>query len=309
MSVDPQSADGPEISVIIASFSGEKALIRCLDSIVPQAAKAEVLVATNLWPEVVAGLRQRFPTVRFLQGPKHSGVFALRSLAARMARGRLIALTEDHATVSPQWIQALIAAHRGGHRIIGGPIDNGLDQSVFDWALYFAEYGNFMPPLREGRVALVSGVNAAYDRELLMGCEEIWANGLYENMVHDALRDKGHDFYLVTNAWVRSHLKMSFSEATKHLFSGGRHFGRHRCDRSNSPRRLFWGLAAPLVPLVLIQRIIRHVVGHRPDRLGLVVKALPYLVCLIGAWSLGEVLSYWSLASPREGLQPARSKA
>jgi hypothetical protein len=183
-----------------------------------------------------------------------------------------------------------------------------LDRSVFDWALYFAEYGLYMPPVREGVVAALSGVNAAYDRELLMSCKEIWTNDLYECVVHDALREKGCEFFLAAGACVKSHLKMSFSQAAKHLFLGGRHFGSYRCERSDSPRRLFWGLVAPVVPLVLIQRIIRHVAGHRPDRLGLIVKALPYLLCLIGAWSLGEAVAYWSLASPRAPWQPARSK-
>ncbi len=122
---DYESEDRPAISVVVASWSGEDSVSRCLDSLEPQWGSAEVIVALNGPASVAGRLEKRYPTVRFVRGPHDASVFELRTLGAEQAHGQLIALTEDHTTVSPQWVEALCAAHGEGHDIVGGPVDNG----------------------------------------------------------------------------------------------------------------------------------------------------------------------------------------
>jgi hypothetical protein len=285
-------AAAPPISVVIASWSGGQAVSRCLDSLLPQSAWAEVIVASNTSSETVADLEARYPAVRFLRADRDATVFQLRALGAAQARSGLIAHLEDHTTVSPHWIEALCSAHAEGRTIIGGPVENGLTDRAYDWALYFCEYGIYMPPLPRGETRILSGLNVAYAAALLASCREIWREAFYETNVHSALQAAGHKLYLVPEAWVKSHLQMKFGHAMIHLFGGGRHFGAFRKANSSALSRLLWILASPAVPLVFLLRIARGVAQKQPSRLKDVLRGLPYLLLLLSAWGAGEAAGY-----------------
>ena len=302
---DSSRVDGAALSVVIASWSGRDHLIRCLESLEPQLGPAEVIVALNFPFASTEGIRQRFPHARFLQAPPGTSVFHLRAMGAAATTRQLIALIEDHVTVGPNWVGALADAHRRGHGIVGGPVDNGLRQRAFDWALFFCEYGVHMPPVPEGPVGLVSGVNVAYDRDLLAQCRLIWQESFQEHEINDALKPAGHEPYMIPDAWVASHLPMSLSEAMEHLFTGGRHFARYRASQSSPLKRLLWIAASPAVPLVLFSRITRRVAARNPAQLRHLVRGLGYFTLVLGAWSVGEIAGY--LGAMRTG--PTRARA
>lgn len=300
-----EDREHPQVSVVVASFSGEAALTQCLQSLVAQLAGVEVIVATNAAADVVSQLAARFPAAVFVRGPAEASVFQLRSLGLVQARGRLIALTEDHCTVAPDWIETLRAAHEGGHAIVGGPVDNGLCRRIYDWALFFCEYGTYMPPFPGGSTRVLSGVNVAYAREVLLGCRSTWQEAFYENEVHDVLRAAGYQLHLAEKACVRNHLRMSLWGAMVHLFGGGRRFGGYRKSQSRPVLRGLWVVLAPAVPFIHLSRISRRVVTRRAERVGTLVRSLPYLLCLLAAWTAGEALGYLTgLPVPRAAKQP-----
>lgn len=250
-----------------------------------------MIVATN---RAGGELERRYPQARFLRGPQGATVPRLRTLGADAARGRLVALLEDHAAASPCWAIALREAHRAGHRIIGGPVENGLQSRAVDWALYFVEYGFYMPPMLKGPVPRLSGLSIAYDRELLRSCHDVWKETLQENEVNDALRAQGHVLHLAPDAAVDSFLPMTLGYGMGHLRDGGRHFARYRAARSSGAKRLAWALASPLVPAVLFLRLVRGIAARKPARLLQVVRALPFLALVLGAWSWGEATGYFA---------------
>src|SRR5437867_8963443 len=86
----------PRLSVVIASWSGKKALIRCLQSLMPQAGGAEVIVAFRGISDLAAVLASGFPGVRFVRGPADASVFLLRTLGVHETRGRL--RSEEHTS-------------------------------------------------------------------------------------------------------------------------------------------------------------------------------------------------------------------
>jgi hypothetical protein len=283
---------GPDESVVVASFSGETTLERCLCSLISTSTPAsEIVVATNAPSAVVARLAARLPGVHFYSFASETTVFQLRSLGIAQARGQRIALLEDHCTVPAEWLEQLRAAHAAGHTAVGGPIDCG-ENSPFAWALYLCEYSAYMSPLPEGPVAALLAANTSYSRAALRDCRSVWQDGFYDNEVHDALRSAGETLYLAANARVHSHLRMTPREAMTHLFCGGRRFGGYRKARSSPWQRTFWVLAAAAVPAVLMARIISRVWARRRDRLVTVVLGLPYLACLLLAWSAGEAMGY-----------------
>ena len=282
-------ADAPDLSIVVASWSSDESLARCLASLAPQWDGAEVIVATN---RPGGQLERRCPHARFLRGPDGANVFQLRTLGAAAARGRLVALLEDHAAAGPRWAAALRDAHRAGHGIIGGPVENGLRLRAVDWALYFVEYGYYMPPMPGGPAPRLSGLNIAYDRELLRSCRDIWQESLQENEINDALRAKGGALHLAPDAVVESFLPMTLGFGMGHLRDGGRHFARYRASHCSDAKRLLWALASPLVPAVLFLRLARGIAWRRPGRLFELLRALPFLALVLGAWGWGEATGY-----------------
>ena len=281
-----------QLSVVIASWSGREALTRCLESLLPQVEMAEVIVAFRGVSDLMATVGSRFANVRFLRGPADASVFLLRSLGVHEARGQLIAMLEDHAAVSVGWAKAMLDAYAAGKKIFGGPIENDAKSSAYDWALYFAEYGIYMPPLPAGQRSILSGVNIAYDHATLQSCRGVWESVFYETDVNAMLISAGHKLYMVPEASVTSRLRMPMREAMVHLFGGGVHFAEFRKRQSGAVARRLWVIAAPAVPLVLLLRIIRLTMGRQPARIIQIIRALPYLLLLVGAWAAGEARSY-----------------
>ena len=285
------SAAGPAVNVVVASFSGEAALTRCLESLAGQA--PEIVVATDLDGDVVTRLSRRFPTARFLAAPRGATVFHKRALGVAVARGRLVALTEDHCTVAAGWVEALRAAHAAGHPVVGGVVENGRAATTEGRALYWCEYAAHMPPLPEGPAAVLSGVNVAYDRDVLLKCRPVWQDLFYESEVHEALRRAGHRLHRAAGAGVTSHLSFDFGEAMAHLFRGGVRYGRGRVARSSPAAKALLCLAVPAVPAVLLWRIVAAVLSRRAREAGLLALALPRAICLLTSWAAGEALGYW----------------
>jgi len=118
-------SDSSEVSVVIASCSGPDDLRLCLESVMPHAAEAEIIVAapTSFRAGPVVA---RFPGVILLEAPESTSVFRLRSLGLARARGRFVVLTEDHCVVAPDWLERLQAAHAEGRSVVGGPVDSGM---------------------------------------------------------------------------------------------------------------------------------------------------------------------------------------
>lgn len=282
--------------VAVASFSGAQSLVRCLRSLEVGAAGAEVIAAVAGGADLDA-VAAAAPRARLIVAPPGTSVFRLRSLALAEAHADFVALLEDHCTVAPGWLPALLSAHAKGHAVVGGPVDHA-GTGAYDWALYLSEYGPYQPPVIDGPVGALSAVNAGYDREALLTCQGAWSEAFYENEVHDALRARGFGLHLAAGAMVTTHLRMPPKAAAAHFFGGGRHFGRYRKTRQPALRRALLPLAAPLVPLVLLGRILGRVARRNPRRLPRSMVALPYLAWLVGAWSVGEAAGYLARVPP-----------
>jgi glycosyltransferase involved in cell wall biosynthesis len=281
----------PEISVVVASFSGPERLRACLLSVLPQAAGQEVIVARGGAPGGVASLKGEFAGVRFIEAEAGASVFRLRTVGVEQARGPVVALLEDHCVASSKWLEAILHAFGDGRAVVGGTVVSGA-RTLYGWALFCCEYLAFMPPLPSGAAETLSGVNAAYRRDALDAVRPAWAQEFRENEVHDALRARGHALYRESAAQVQSNLDMPLPAAMLHLYGGGRHFASFRHQGATALQRVARTLLAPAVPVVLLGRILRQAAWRGRRDLIRMLLALPFIVVLTVAWSAGEGVGY-----------------
>jgi hypothetical protein len=273
-------------SIVVASFSGEEVLRSCLDSLERHHGDAEVIVPWAADPEALARVQSSYAWAELVGAERATSVFQLRSVGLSRARGDVTLLLEDHCEVGPGWLEALRGSVEREHGFAGGPVESG-SRSLAGFALHVVEYGALMPPVVDSRAILA--VNAAYDRRALDACATVWADGFFDNEVHDALRAAGHVPRMIAGATVRTHLAWPLTRALRHLFQGGARFGAYRSQRSRRAERVLRVLAAPLVPALLLARLVGRVAIRRPRALPRLVFALPSVSLLVAAWGAGEL--------------------
>ncbi len=296
------------LSIIVTVVSGKAALRRCLESLAPQIdpAETEVIVPYDQWAAEVGGLAQEFPQVHFhfyddLGLASSSSVPALahrlydrrRAVGLSLARGRIIAMTEDHAVPADDWVRRIIAAHAQSYAVIGGAIDidNAIDHPL-NRALYYCDFGRYGSPLTSGEAEYVSDVNVSYKREALDAICDVWREAYHETTVHWALRSRGEVLYLDPRLAVYQHRPaITWRQAYRERIEWGRVFAETRVVAISFGRRLFYAVSAPALPALLLLRVWKQMLRQRlaPGR---IIQTLPVAAVLLTGWALGELIGY-----------------
>ena len=277
----------PALSIVIAAWNGADSLERCLQSL--GCDNAEVIVAANrAIPET---LREQFPRVRFLSLPETAIVPELRTAGVLESTGDIVALTEDHCRFGQGWRQQVRKAHEGGGCAIGGPVENASVERALDWAVYFYDYGKFMPPIRPGPAGELSGANVSYKRAALMAESESFRNGFFEPAVHRALVQRHGGLYLSSNAVIYHNKSYRLGEAVQQAYHLARGYAALRVQHAAAWRRILFVLGSPLLFPLLPSRVIGSILrkGRRRKEL---LRSLPYLILLTASWAWGEFRGY-----------------
>lgn len=297
------SEAAPLLSVVVTVTSGGEHVERCLEALAAQqdAAPFEVLVPVDAGVAGVDGWRARFPKVRFPDvvagtgapgrpdpGRAHLAYDQRRAAGLAAARGRLVALTEDHARPAPDWCASVADAHaRLPHAAIGGAIENGTDLPL-TWAVYFCDFGRYQPPLPEGPAAYVSDVNVSYKREALEAVSSSWRGSYHETAVHGALRARGEVLWLCPRIRVRQERgRLRLRSVLRERFAWGRLYAGKRAHEVPPQRRWTLALGTPLLPPLLLFRQVRNARRRRLQWRAF-LRALPWIAVLLVAWSAGE---------------------
>jgi len=187
----PAREETPELTIVVASVNGLSVLEPTLDSIdaLPERDRIEVIVVETLGGATRDHLLGRHRPVVVVESPRQP-IPRLRYQGVTRARGRLVAILEDHARVDPGWARSLIAALEGPWGAVGGPVENGRDGLV-NWAVYFCEYAPYMAPLPEGETTDLPGNNIAYKRPHLLRHAQVLDDGKWESWINDRLRADG----------------------------------------------------------------------------------------------------------------------
>jgi hypothetical protein len=310
-------SEAPRLSVVITCTTAGEHVDRCIESLQAQvgAPPFEVIVPVDasLPSADIARWRERFPEVHFPElsaeaeteasdpGLRHLAYDRRRAAGLTAARGEWIALTEDHARAATNWCAQIAAAHtRLTHAAIGGAIDNASPQTL-TWAVYFSDFGRYQSPLPEGAAEYVSDVNVSYKRAPLEAVSNTWSEAYHETGVHGALLARGETLWREPTIVVRQDRgELDISNCLSERFAWGRLYAGKRAHEVSAGKRFALALLSPLLPPLLLLRQARNAWSRGRNRAPF-LRAFPWLVVLVVAWSAGETVGLWTGRATRGG--------
>ncbi len=286
------------ISAVVASFRERHILDACLASLLPQCASAgaELIVARADASPAIEALAHAYPDIRFVHVPIGTGIPQLRAAGLSVAGGLITALTEDHCVASPGWVSTMAAYADTDVDVVGGGMDNARADRALEWGAFFAEYGFFSavtprPPQPEGTTLLLTGANVAYARRVLPDVIAWTLDGAWENVVHDRLRAGGAVMRFDPTARVGQNLMYSLGAFCAERYQHGHDYARVRLALSPGENRFVRIAASLALPPVLTLRVARTAVGSAARAVSF-LRALPFTLTFLAAWSAGEAIGY-----------------
>ena len=140
----------PMVSVVIPTYNEESRIRNCLHSIFAQRTEHsfEVIVVDSSRDGTADLVRREFPEAQIIQRTQQTFAAEARNIGIENARGSLVAFIDADCVAEPDWLNAIVSAHRSHFLAIGGPIALNTPATLAGTALFgieFAEYGQSSP--------------------------------------------------------------------------------------------------------------------------------------------------------------------
>jgi hypothetical protein len=278
-------ATRPTISVIIAAAEGDAA--RGFADIVSALRRQE-----GQFDEILVVGPDRFdaPNVRWVQTSEPlvpmrwaRGIQAATSDVALLTTSQMFPDDRWVATATAPFTDPTCAA-------TGGPIDPPRRGGAVAWACFFLRYNAYLSPPTSKFVNDLAADNAAYRRSELISQKKL-DGGFWEPEFHRVMLAKGLKLVWSPDMRVQLLTGPPMGEFMRQRFEHGTRFGRNRLADAGFIVRAARVATSPLIPGVFLAKIVRRVVtGGR--HIGRFLYALPAMMCLLLAWSLGEMWGY-----------------
>lgn len=286
------AGDAPALSVVVVSLGSAASFRDVLHALADQRGAPPLEVIVPVDERVRATLdagNVSLRGARIVAVPGRVSSWVLRAEGVRAARAPLVATLEDCALPGAGWAARIVAAHAGSDAAVGGPVEKRLPDGAVGWAMYFFDYGRYVPPLGSARVSYLSACNVSYKRAALERVRETWRDAMHETDVHWALLGKGETMLLDEQVVVQLRREVTLRAARDEVRAHGELFGRGR--RMSAPARVLRVLTAPILPFVLLARSATPLL-RAPGLIGPWFRALPAAAVLAAAWAVGEVRGY-----------------
>jgi glycosyltransferase involved in cell wall biosynthesis len=283
----------PQLSVIVPAVNTLLDLTECLQALEVErtSVELEVLVIDRLGGEVPTAMPRLFPWATVIPVSAGTTIPEMRAVGFRHARGRAVAVIEDHVIVPPGWARRLIDALDEGHDVVGGSVENAATGTLLDWAAFLCEYSHCIPPIDSGSVTWLTGNNVVYRRELLDAHRDVVEAGQWENHLHDSLRREGIELHCRPEIVVGHKKHYTFGEYLSQRYLYARSYAGARVAGTPLPKRLAYGMAAFALPPLLLYRTVTRIVRKR-RHLGTLARSLPLISAFVISWGAGEVVGY-----------------
>jgi len=287
-----------KLSVIVVCLNPANVREACLDALQAQVRVGDMeVLAVGHWSDGEKQLdpegdfsspTERFPVVKWLSVPAETTIPQMRTYAILRSYGEIVALLEDDCVVSKNWVQEIMQTQAGLEQIVGGPVAPGKYRYLLDWALYFCEYGRFMPPFYGPQNAL-PGNNVAYKKIALPSLS--LGDGFYEVFFHDAWMRLGKQLIADPKLEVTNVNHWSLRHVTNMPFHHGRAFaGMRSCNFALWQKGLYTILSFAL-PVIKATRLATVVFTRKQYRTQFLLS-LPWSLIFLSSWSLGELVGY-----------------
>jgi hypothetical protein len=270
--------DNIDLSVVVVTLVDQAHLDHCLEALTKQqtTARFEVIIPCDESLGDVNAMIMRYRDWKFVRTHGTQTYAQLRSLGVRQARGRLVAVTEDHCLPEPDWVKSIVEEHANAPVAIGGVVEKTPPDDALNWAVYFLDYLRYMPPVEAGETHELTDLNVSYKMSALQEIAGVWQREFHEPNVH-ALWDR---------------------------YAFGRLFGSTRVAETPLGKRLLYAALAPALPVLLVARLSGHIRRKKRHKKEFLM-ALPAIVLLATAWAFGEFIGYVTRKSdPRLAPQP-----
>jgi hypothetical protein len=252
-----------------------------------------ILVSPNM-QGVSAQEFEMFGAWQWLQVPEVRQIGPAMEAAVRAAHAPYVTYAEEHAQFHIDWAERLIDAHERGYEAVGFVMDNANPKTLVSWAHLYGQFGPVVHPVISTESNILAGHHSSYSKELLLGYGNLMAAMLEdEAALHLDLGTRGKKMFIAGDA-ISKHVNISnLSSYIRLDYFGQRGFAAARARVGKWPwrRRVAYAAAAPLIPWVRLQRILKHI-----WRTGRQNKLMPQILFPIGlavtAGAWGEMLGY-----------------
>jgi hypothetical protein len=288
------NSDLPAMSVILVTPTNLGDLSPILGALAAQTSRQE-LELLLVTPADESATQISWPTgfhsVSVIQLPEITSRGSAAAGAVCVARGKIVALMENHVLPDLDWAEQILLAHRGSWVAVGPRIDGLNLRSWTSRAYRLVFYGRLTGRDQPEETDYLPWHNTTYKRRVL----EPFVNQLdellnHEERFHRLLLAQGHRFCYWPAARLR-HVNVSRpGRALSLAFFTGRIFAAERDRHWALWRRLTYAVAWPLFPwirLVLMQPDLRRIARHEP-----IWFLLPLVTLLLHAIALGEAVGY-----------------
>jgi len=284
----------PEVTVVIAAIDARATVRDSLRRFLEEAGSSSEVILVDASRDGSAELAQlEFPRLRVLRRPPGTLTPELWREGLEASNAPLLAFSTAQMIPCRGWLSALRARMEAtGAAAVGGPIEPARKLSALDRAVYLLRYVHYLRPLAKPDSTEPPGDNALYRRDRLQGLESTWESGFWEAEVHRALTARGERLVMAPEAMVEFQGGGTLLSILRQRRDHAWHYGAARGARMSLAERFARSAAAPLVPAVLVRRILSTLNG-RGRRISPWLSAVPSLSLLLAAWTAGETAGTW----------------
>ena len=281
------------LSIVIATTRSWPEIEPCLESLhdQAQAVGAEVLVGDGHGRGLPVDVAERYPEVKWIKWPGGS-VFFLRELAMTQAHGDVVAVTEDHCTVTPGWCERMLKAHRDHPEAaaIGGLVENGATARLIDWSNFLIVFGPFTAPLETGKQRIISlQANISYKRRVVP--QKVSQLGMMEFLFNRKLLEQG-EILIADDQLVVSHNQTwGFWGTFAAHFHNGRSIAGFRLQEISWVERCVRLGRCVILPAYLLWITVGPVIRKR-RLLKPALTSLPLTALVVTCHAVGEFVGY-----------------
>jgi len=304
-SLEPAKNSTVPITVLVPSYNAARTIRGTLLALLAQDLDEsyEIIVVDSSSDETPQIIASEFPSVRLIHLDEQTDPGTARNLGIGQARGQVIACIDADCVAPTDWLRAMMTAQRAGHRVVGGPIENGNPESLLAWAGYLSEFREWLPVGKAHLVTHIPTCNISYHRSVFeaFGGFPTEFYPQEDLLFHWWLSHHGVPIWFEPTVCVRHVHRSIWRSYVRHLRRIGRITarvlrltGEEGAFLARSP--VLASLTVPILPLIKWLRTLDVFMNQQPHLLRRHPLALAPLLVGLYVWSLGFAEGAWAPA-------------